>query len=61
MTKNFDKYNFVYDNKSHNWFVIDTQSDKYKFYAKISKGRLVKDWFDNCKYIKCDKEKEPTN
>ena len=58
MTKKSDKYNFVYDNKTHNWFVIDMQSDKYKFYAKITKGRLVKDWIDE--YGR-NYKKEPTN
>lgn len=43
MDNKSDKYNFVYDNKTNNWFIIDTQSSKYKFYAKISKGR---DWFE---------------
>ena len=51
-----DKYTFVFDNKSNNWFVVDTKSDKYKFYARVSKGRTVKDWFDN--FEKNYKEKQ---
>ena len=47
MKKSKDKYQFVFDNKSGNWFVIDTQSDKYKFYARVSRTKDIKDWMDN--------------
>lgn len=44
MKKISDKYTFVFDNKSNNWFVIDTKSDKYKFYARVKKSnKLLKD------------------
>lgn len=38
-----DKYTFVFDNKTNVWFVIDTKSDKYKFYARVKKDNIVRE------------------
>jgi len=47
MNKTSNKFTFVFDNKTNSWFVIDTKSDKYKFYARVFKKKSDKDWYDN--------------
>ena len=44
-------FSFIFDNKSNNWFMIDVKSNKYKFYAKISKDIEVKEWCENFKKV----------
>jgi len=46
MKERIDKFTFVFDNKTNNWFIIDTKSDKYKFYARV-KRKNNKDWYDD--------------
>jgi len=46
MKEKSDKFTFVFDNKTNNWFAIDTKSDKYKFYGRISKKKSNDDYFN---------------